>query len=220
MFKRAVHSFFFILLLASISLSVSSQTAGTGLSAGLSTATVQKIRVRVETTLKKWSVAGAAVAIVKDGRVVFVEGFGLRDTAQGLPVTPKTRFILGSTTKAFTSLAVGLLVSDQKLDWDKPVAAYLPDFRLLDEYASLHATPRDLASHRTGLPRHDLIWVNSPRDIGEMVRSLRFLEPSRELRSSFQYNNLMYITLGYLIEKTAGCPGTLSCGSGSTNRWE
>ncbi len=206
MFKRAVHSFFFILLLVSISLSVSSQTAGTGLSAGLSAATVQKIRARVETTLKKWSVAGAAVAIVKDGRVVFVEGFGLRDTAQGLPVTPKTRFILGSTTKAFTSLAVGLLVSDQKLDWDKPVAAYLPDFRLLDEYASLHATPRDLASHRTGLPRHDLIWVNSPRDIGEMVRSLRFLEPSRELRSSFQYNNLMYITLGYLIEKTAGMP--------------
>lgn len=204
--KRGIRFFSLILLLASLSVSVSSQTAGTAPSAGLSAATVQKIRAHVETILKRWSVAGAAVAIVKDGRVAFLEGFGRRDTAQVLPVTPKTRFILGSTTKAFTSLAVGLLVSDHKLDWDQPVAAYFPDFRLMDEYASLHATPRDLASHRTGLPRHDLIWINSPRDIGEMVRSLRFLEPSRELRSAFQYNNLMYITLGYLIDKTSGMP--------------
>jgi len=165
-----------------------------------------KIRTAVEATLRAWNVPGAAVGIVKDGRAVFLEGFGKRDLEKGLPVTPQTRFILGSTTKAFTTMVIGLLEAENKLDWDKPVSSYIPDFGLMDEYASFHATIRDLAAHRTGLPRHDIVWVNSPMDLGDMVRSLRFLEPSRELRAAFQYNNLMYITLGYLVEKAAGIP--------------
>jgi CubicO group peptidase (beta-lactamase class C family) len=169
-------------------------------------AQAQKIRAFADTTLKTWEVPGAAVGIVKDGRVVFLEGFGKRDLEKGLPVTSQTRFILGSTTKAFTALSVGLLAAEKKLDWDKPVSDYLPEFRLMDEYASLHATPRDLASHRSGLPRHDLVWVNSSQDLPGLVRSLRFLEPSRELRAAFQYNNLMYVTLGYLVERISGRP--------------
>jgi len=164
------------------------------------------IRTAVESILKVWNVPGAAVGIVRDGKIVFLEGFGRRDLEKDLPVTPRTRFVLGSTTKAFTTMAIGLLAAENKLDWDKPVSSYLADFRLMDEYATLHATVRDLAVHRTGLPRHDLVWVNSPQDLGELVRSLRFLEPSRELRAGFQYNNLMYMTLGYLVEKVAGMP--------------
>ena len=156
--------------------------------------------------MKQWHIAGASVGIVKDGRIVFCEGFGYRDVAKGLPVTPRTRLILGSTTKAFTTAALGLLVSDKKLEWDKPVASYLPEFALQDEYASAHATVRDLAAHRTGLPRHDLVWMNSPMDLPEMVGALRFLEPGRELRAAFQYNNLMYIALGRLVEKVSGMP--------------
>jgi CubicO group peptidase (beta-lactamase class C family) len=165
-----------------------------------------QVRATVESILKAWNVPGAAVAIVSEGKIVFLEGFGQRDVEKNLPVTPRTRFILGSTTKAFTTMAIGLLAHENKLDWDKPVSSYLPDFRLMDEYATLHATVRDLAVHRTGLPRHDMVWVNSPMDIGEMVRTLRFLEPSRELRAAFQYNNLMYMTLGLVVEKAAGIP--------------
>ncbi len=165
-----------------------------------------RIRAYVETTLKTWDIPGAAVGIVKDGQVVFLEGFGKRDVDRNLPVTPRTRFILGSTTKAFTTMALGLLVDERKLSWDQPVITALPDFRLQDEYASLHATVRDLASHRSGLPRHDWVWMNSPMDLGELVRSLRYLEPSRELRAAFQYNNLMFISLGYLVEKVSGVP--------------
>lgn len=172
----------------------------------LSAETASAVRAFVAATMKQWHVAGAAVGIVKDGRVAFLEGFGQRDVAQNLPATPQTRFILGSTTKAFTSLALGLLVADKKVEWDKPVAFYLPEFGLQDEYASAHATVRDLASHRTGLPRHDFVWVNSTMDLPEMVRSLRFLEPSRELRAAYQYNNLMYITLGLLVERISGMP--------------
>jgi len=174
--------------------------------AEFSAETAAAVRALVGETLKQWHVAGAAVGIVKDGRIAFLEGFGNRDVARGLPVTPKTRFILGSTTKAFTTMAVGLLAFEKKLEWDKPVASYLPEFGLRDEYASSHATVRDLAAHRTGLPRHDFVWVNSPMDLPEMVRALRFLEPSRELRAAFQYNNLMYITLGRLVEKVSGMP--------------
>ncbi len=164
------------------------------------------IKAFVQATLKQWHVAGAAVGIVKDGRIAFLEGFGERDAARSLPVTPRTRFILGSTTKAFTTTAVGLLAAEKKLEWDKPVAFYLPEFGLQDEYASAHATVRDLAAHRTGLPRHDLVWMNSSMDLPEMVRALRFLEPSRELRAAYQYNNLMYITLGLLVERVSGMP--------------
>lgn len=173
---------------------------------GFSRDTTAKMRAFVEATVKQWHVAGAAVGIVKDGRIAFLEGFGSRDVARNLPVTPQTRFILGSTTKAFVTAALGLLAAENKLDWDKPVASYLPEFRLQDEYASAHATVRDLAAHRTGLPRHDFVWVNSPMDLSEMVGALRYLEPSRELRAAFQYNNLMYITLGRLVEKVSGMP--------------
>jgi len=167
-------------------------------------ASLQKIRAVVETSMKTWGTPGLAVGIVKDGQVIFVEGFGKRDVEKNLPVTAKTRFILGSTTKAFTTMAMGILVDDGKLDWDKPVIQYIPQFKLMNEYATLHATPRDLATHRTGLPRHDMVWADSPFSLEELVESLQYLEPSRDLRTAFQYNNLMYIAAGYLVGRVSG----------------
>ncbi len=206
---KRLHNLFFLLILSGIlALLASGQPSAAAYvdSSRLLPDQAQKIRAHIESTLKTWEVPGAAVGIVKDGRTVFLEGFGERDLEKGLPVTPQTRFILGSTTKAFTALSVGLLVADEKLEWDKSVSDYIPEFRLMDEYASLHATPRDLASHRSGLPRHDFVWINSSQDLPGLVRSLRFLEPSRELRAAFQYNNLMYVTLGYLVGRVSGMP--------------
>ncbi len=207
--KRFLNLLFVLILSGTVpfpSVSFIPAASGAPESGQLSHSQSQEIRTHIESTLRTWEVPGAAIGIVKDGRAVFLEGFGTRDVEKGLPVTPQTRFILGSTTKAFTALSVGLLAAEKKLDWDKPVSDYIPEFRLMDEYASLHATPRDLAAHRSGLPRHDLVWVNSPQDLPGLVRSLRFLEPSRELRAVFQYNNLMYIALGYLVERIAGQP--------------
>jgi CubicO group peptidase (beta-lactamase class C family) len=203
--SRRIHWLFVTLSVLSIA-AFSQGRSTTVTKAGFSPKTMAAMRAFVDTTVKEWHVAGAAVGIVKDGRIAFLEGFGRRDVAGNLPATPRTKFILGSTTKAFVTAALGLLAAEKKLDWDKPAASYLPGFRLQDEYASAHATVRDLASHRTGLPRHDLVWVNSPMDLTEMIGALRFLEPSRELRASFQYNNLMYITLGRLVEQVSGMP--------------
>jgi CubicO group peptidase (beta-lactamase class C family) len=158
----------------------------------------------VDQVMKDWHVPGLAVAIVKDGKVVYAKGFGHRDVKKGLKVTPDTLFAIGSCSKAFTATALGILVDEGKLDWDKPVRDYLPDFRLQDGYATEHLRPRDLVTHQSGLPRHDLVWYGSPLSRKELFERLRHLEPSRPLHARYQYNNLMYMTAGVLIERVSG----------------
>lgn len=157
------------------------------------------IRAYADTTRAAWKVPGLALAIVKDGKVILSEGFGYRNLNDSLPVTDTTLFAIGSCTKAFTTMAMGMLVDDGKLEWDKSVRSYLPDFQLYDEYASDHIMPLDLVTHRSGLPRHDLMWYGSQFSRREIFERLRYLEPSEELRVKFQYNNLMFMTAGYMV---------------------
>ena len=154
--------------------------------------------------LESFRVPGAAVAIVRDGEVVHAAGYGVRNRETGAPVTPETAMPIGSSTKAFTSLLVGMLVEDGLLAWNEPVRTWLPDFRLDNDYATDEATPVDLLTHRTGLPRHDLIWYGSDFSRSEIYHRLRHLEPSAGFRTTFQYNNLMYLTAGYLAGQVSG----------------
>jgi CubicO group peptidase (beta-lactamase class C family) len=155
-------------------------------------------------TLGEWKVPGAAVAVVKDGAVIFCQGFGLRDLGRRLEVTPHTLFPIASCTKAFTTMGLAILVDEGKLDWDAPVRRYVPAFALHDPVATERMTPRDLVTHRSGLPRHDLAWYKSPCTRREIFDRLRYLEPSRDLRVVFQYNNLMYMAAGHVIEYVSG----------------
>jgi len=152
----------------------------------------------LEQAIKSWNTPGLAIGIVVDDEVVYAKGFGLRDIENKLPVTPKTLFAIGSSTKAFTTFLLGLLVDEGILEWDKPVTSYLPGFRLYDEYATNHMTPRDLVTHRSGLPRHDLAWYNNPLGRAELVSRLPYYQPNKDLRETFQYNNMMFLTAGYL----------------------
>jgi CubicO group peptidase (beta-lactamase class C family) len=161
----------------------------------------------VDSALAAWQVVGAGVGIIVDGQVVYARGHGLRDRDKALPVTPQTLFAIGSASKAFTVFALGTLVDQGKVDWDAPVANYLPGFRMYDPDATAHLSVRDLVTHRSGLPRHDLVWYNNTtvsRD--ELVRRLRYLPPNKGLRETFQYNNLMFVTAGYLVGKLMGTP--------------
>jgi CubicO group peptidase (beta-lactamase class C family) len=159
----------------------------------------------VENAMKDWSVQGFAVAIVKKGKVVFAKGYGLRDVKNNLPVTPQTLFAIGSCTKAFTSAAVCMLVDDGKVDFDKPVIEYLPTFRLFDDYVTMHITPRDLLCHRSGLPRHDLVWYGAD-DLTrkDLFDRLKYLEPNKGFREVWQYQNGMFMVAGYLVEQLSG----------------
>jgi CubicO group peptidase (beta-lactamase class C family) len=156
--------------------------------------------------IKAWEVPGLAVTVVKDGEIVFAQGFGFRDVDRKLPVTPNTLFAIGSCTKAFTTFVMGTLVDEGKLNWDTPVRTYLPEFRLFDRTATELMTPRDLVTHRSGLPRHDLVWYNSTLSRRQILERLPYLEPSESFRNKFQYNNIMYMTAGYLIERITGKP--------------
>jgi CubicO group peptidase (beta-lactamase class C family) len=158
----------------------------------------------VEQVMKDWKVPGLAVAVVKDGKVIYARGFGYRDVQKGLKVTSDTLFAIGSCSKAFTATAMAILDDESKLDWDKPVRNYLPDLMLYDGYATEHIRPRDLVTHQSGLPRHDMVWYGSPLSRREIFERLRHLEPSKPLHAKYQYNNLMYMTAGILIERISG----------------
>lgn len=165
---------------------------------------VPTIREFVVAKMKDYGVPGLSLAVVHKDKIIMAEGFGLRDVEKNLPVTAQTRFVLGSTTKAFTTLALGMLVDEGKMSWDEPVRNLLPGFSLMDEWATLRCSVRDMITHRTGLPRHDLVWNGSDFGPEEIVNALRFLEPSRDFRSAFQYNNLMYIAAGVIVSRVAG----------------
>ena len=157
--------------------------------------------------LAAWEVPGCAVAAVRDGRVELIGGWGLRDREAGLPVTPNTLFAIGSVTKAFTATTVGALVDEGLLEWDRPLQDYVPGVRLPDPFVSDRLTIVDLLSHRSGLPRHDLVWIGQPgRSRAEIVHSLRFLPLSRDLRQEFQYCNLGYLVAGHVVEALSGVP--------------
>ena len=155
-------------------------------------------------TMEEWKVPGLGISIVKDGNVVFSQGFGFRNIKQSLPVTPKTLFAIGSCTKAFTALTMGILVDEGKLNWNKPVREYLPSFKLKDPFATEKMAPRDLVCHRSGLPRHDAMWYNSSATRKELFDRLQYLEPSRDFRTTYQYQNLMFMTAGYMVGKITG----------------
>lgn len=159
----------------------------------------------VNGALKAWSVPGVAMAVVKDGEVVLAQGWGLRDVEKNLPVTPRTLFAIGSSSKAFTTAVMASLADEGRMDWDTPVQTYLPAFRLQDEYASTHITPRDLVTHLSGMPRHDNVWYNNltlTRD--EAVARLAYLPPNKSFRQQWQYNNLMFMAAGSVVEHISG----------------
>jgi CubicO group peptidase (beta-lactamase class C family) len=158
----------------------------------------------VRAVLKDNKVPGAAVIIIKEGDVLLSQGFGKRNVAENLDVTPRTLFPIGSSSKAFTSAAIAMLVEEGKLEWDKPIRHYLPRFKLHDQFATERITVRDLLCHRSGLPRHEFLWYGSSMTRKEMVERLAYLEPNVDFRTLYQYNNLMYALAGYLIEQVSG----------------
>jgi CubicO group peptidase (beta-lactamase class C family) len=161
--------------------------------------------VWADSLLAQWQLVGMGIGIVVDGELVYAKGHGLRDRDKQLPVTPNTLFAIGSSSKAFTTFAMGRLVDQGRLQWDVPVRQYLPWFAMHDPVVTERLTPRDLVTHRSGLPRHDLVWYNNSTDTREdLVRRVRHLPLSRDLRQEFQYNNLMFLTAGYLVGHISG----------------
>jgi CubicO group peptidase (beta-lactamase class C family) len=165
---------------------------------------LQEFDVLIEKALLDHQVPGIAVGVVVDGHIIFVKGFGYRNLEQKLPMSSGTLFAVGSCTKAFTTFAMGNLVDEGKVGWDQPVIDILPEFRLWDQYATSNLTFRDLLTHRSGMPRHEFMWYNSKMSKSEMLKRIRYLQPSYDIRERYQYGNLMYFTTGLAMERITG----------------
>ena len=167
------------------------------------------LRTLIETERRRFAVPGCAVAVLKDGEVLLAEGFGVRDLATQAPVGPDTLFPIASDTKCFTAALLCQLAAAGELDLDAPVLDVLPWFRMADDAATRMVSVRDLLAHRSGLPRHDLVWYGEVGlTLEGVARSLAHLPLSRQLRQTWQYNNLAYSTAGHVTEVLTGLSWT------------
>lgn len=159
----------------------------------------------VKSIQERWAVPGMAVAVVKDGAVIFARGFGLRNVESSLPATPRTVFRIGSATKSFTALLASILAEEGQLEMDAPLAEVAPEIDLWDDEFSRQVTMHDLLTHSSGLPTYlDLVWLLGQVDREEVIRRLKFFTATSQPGESFQYSNLGYTTAGVVLEHLEG----------------
>lgn len=158
----------------------------------------------VNEALPFWQVPGAALVVVKDDQVVHLKGYGLRDIGASEPVTEDTLFPLASCTKAFTTVAMAMLVDEGVMQWNDPVTKHVPYFQLSDPAANALVTLRDLVCHRTGVANNDLLWYRAPWGREETIRRIGRVKLAQPFRASFQYQTTMFTTAGHAVELTSG----------------
>lgn len=160
---------------------------------------------RIEAMRKAWEIPGLAVAIVH-GDSVDARGYGVLEIGRPERVDGHTLFAIGSTTKAFTAAAVGILVEEGRLGWDDRVVDRLPGFALSDPWVTRRLTVRDLLAHRSGLPMANLMWLTGLHDRPELIRRLRWLDSDGGFRADLAYQNVLYAAAGSIVEEIAGVP--------------
>lgn len=164
---------------------------------------LQDFDAYVRQALSDWETPGLSVAVVQNGEVVFVEGYGVRQL-DGEAVDADTLFAIGSTTKAMVAAAIGALVDDGKVAWDDKVIEHLPELRLSDPWVTNEITLRDLLAHRTGVANADYLWYEQDRGTAEILKCMAGVQLGTSIRSSFIYQNLGYAAAGEVIRRASG----------------
>lgn len=164
----------------------------------------KEIEATAEKMRATFQAPGLAVAIVDGERLAFARGFGVKRVAGSEAITADTRFAIASTTKAFTTASIALLVDEGRMKWDDPVSRHLPGFRLSDPLANELVTLRDIVSHRTGLSRNDALWYNTLWSREEILARVAGVPLTRSFRSSYQYQNIMFLAAGEAVARRAG----------------
>jgi CubicO group peptidase (beta-lactamase class C family) len=151
-----------------------------------------------------WNVPGMAVAIVKDGKIVFAKGYGTKTAGGSDPVTADTVFQIGSTSKAFTAALTAMEVDSGRMNWSDPVIRYVPDFQMKDPWVTKEYTITDSLAQNSGLEGYwgtELPFAGLDRS--DMIHALRFAEPVSSFRSAFAYQNLPFLVTAAAIENTS-----------------
>jgi CubicO group peptidase (beta-lactamase class C family) len=150
---------------------------------------------------KEFGIPGISLAIVKDDKVIYLKGLGVKDFEHNAPVTPDTRFAIGSSSKAFTAMLAVMSADEGKLSLDDSPKKFLPYFTLRDEEAAAKITLRDLLAHRSGLNRTDLAMVTGVLNREELIKVAGMAKPTAKLGEKFQYQNVMYTAAGEAVAK-------------------
>lgn len=167
--------------------------------------TVEEVDQLVNEAIEKLKVAGVAVAIVKDGKVIHSKGYGVTSSKTKEKVNENTRFAIASNSKAFTAAALAILVDAEKLKWTDKVVDYVPEFKMYDAYVTANFTILDLLTHRSGLGlgAGDLMFFPDGGDftIDDILKSFQHQKKVSDFRTRFDYDNLLYIVAGEVIER-------------------
>jgi CubicO group peptidase (beta-lactamase class C family) len=170
--------------------------------------TSEQIDKLAEQTLKVFNVPGISVAVVRDGQVVHMKGYGVSSIATGKKADENTLYAIASNSKAFTSAALGILVDEGKLRWDTKVIDIIPEFRLYNAYVTEDFNIKDLLSHRSGmgLGAGDLmLWPDSSSFTKEeIIHNLRYLKQTSSFRTKYDYDNLLYLVAGEVVDRVSG----------------
>jgi len=160
----------------------------------------------VNKALADWQIPGVAVCIVKNGKVVLMKGYGVREVNSNDKVDEHTLFMIGSNTKAFTATALAMLDANKKLSLDDKVQKWLPDFKLYDPWVAKEANIRDLLCHRLGFEtfQGDFMFFDSDLTVAEVREKMGKLKPMYGFRSKWGYTNSAFLTAGEIIPKVTG----------------
>jgi len=160
----------------------------------------------IERGMKLWQVPGLAISIVKDGKLIFMKGYGVREAGKPDKVDENTLFIIASNTKLFTGTAIAKLEAENKLSLNDRVTKYIPWFRLYDSSSTRLANVRDMLSHRIGTKTFQgdfTFWdSNLPKD--SIIWKMRWLKPVGEFRQDYGYCNSCFLVAGQVLEKITG----------------
>lgn len=156
--------------------------------------------------MRNWDVPGLSIVVVKDGQVVWMKGYGVRNIETKTPVDENTLFMIASNTKLFTGTALALLETRRKLDLNDRITKYFPDYRLYDSMTTQAVTIRDMLTHRIGTKtfQGDFTFWNTKLTREEIMQKMRLLKPSLLFRQDYGYCNSCFLTAGEVIPKATG----------------
>jgi CubicO group peptidase (beta-lactamase class C family) len=160
----------------------------------------------IQKGLKDWNLPGLAVVVVKDGKVVWMKGYGIRDKESKKPVDENTLFMIASNTKLFTGSSLALLETQNKLSLNDPITKYFPSYRLFDSTSTQLVSIRDMLSHHIGTKTFegDFTFWNTSLSSDEIMKRMRYLKPHYPFRVEFGYCNSCFLTAGQVIQVVTG----------------